>query len=212
LLRSGINTGRVSVHSTLIAFASFAGIQASPAEPQAGLKLVPVPARIEVTGYGEVKPMPDVATISYTVRGEGAKSDDAGRAMTALGGRIDAALRGIDAAAEPHTSEVKVAAVRSDDCKEQSYGPPHLSTGSCAISGYVATQSVTLRTKAVKDSGTMIGLVGRAGGLNPQINSFDGGILAPCSNRRSLLPSQTPHRRLPPLLPLVTFSSEGSSV
>jgi uncharacterized protein YggE len=157
----------------LIAFASFAAIQASPAAPQAGFRLEPVPPRIEVSGYGEVKYMPDVATITYTVRGEGPTSDDAVREMTASGARIDAALHAVDAAAEPHTSEVKVAVVRSNDCKEQEYGPPQLSTGACAISGYVATQSVTLRTLAVNKSGTMVGLVGRAGGLSPRIDSFN---------------------------------------
>ncbi len=161
------------MHTTLIAFASFAAVQAAPGAPQAGFKLVPVPARIEVTGYGEVKTMPDVATIEYTIRGEGPTSDDAVRAMTASSVRIDAAVHAIDLAAEPHASEVKVAAVRSTDCKEQEYGPPQLSTGACAISGYVATEAVTLRTLAVKDAGTIVGLVGRAGGLTPRIGSFD---------------------------------------
>jgi uncharacterized protein YggE len=159
------------LHTTLIAIASFAAVQAL-GQPQTGFQLLPVPARLVVTGHGEVKYMPDIATITYTIRGEGATSDDAVRAMTASGARIDAALHSIDAAAEPHTSEVKVAAVRSDDCKEREYGPPQLSAGACAIAGYVATQSVTLRTLAVKDAGTMVGLVGRAGGLNPQIENF----------------------------------------
>jgi uncharacterized protein YggE len=157
---------------TLIALASLAAVQAPPAAPQAGFQLLPVPARMEVTGYGEVKYMPDVATITYTVRGEGATSDEAVRAMTAAAARIGAAVHEIDAAAEPKTSEVRIAAVRSTECKEQEYGPQQLSTGACAISGYVATQSVTLRTLAVKDSGTLVGLVGRAGGLSPRIESF----------------------------------------
>jgi len=160
------------VRTSLIAFASIVASQAASAAPQAGFQLLPVPARIEVTGYGEVKYMPDVATITYTARGEGPTSDDAVRAMTASETRIDAALDQIDAAAQPNTSEVKIDAVRSTDCKEQDYGPQQLSTGACAISGYVATQSVTVRTAAVKDSGTMVGLVGRAGGLNPRIESF----------------------------------------
>jgi uncharacterized protein YggE len=162
----------MSVHVILIALASLAAVQAAPAAPQAGFQLLPVPARMEVTGYGEVKYMPDIATIAYTIRGEGPTSDEAVRAMTAAAARIDAAVRGIDAATEPKTSDVKVAAVRSTDCKDQEYGAPQLSTGPCAIAGYVATQSVTLRTPAVKDAGTLVGLVGRAGGLNPRIESF----------------------------------------
>jgi uncharacterized protein len=156
----------------LIALGSAVAIQTASAAPQAGFQLLPVPARIDVTGYGEVKYMPDVATITYTMRGEGPTSDEALRAMTAAAARIDAAVRGVDSAAEPKTSEVKIAAVRSTDCKEKEYGPPQLSTGPCAIAGYVATQSVTLRTAAVDGAGTMVGLVGRAGGLDPRIESF----------------------------------------
>lgn len=164
--------GRGCVPATLIAFAFAAAAQASPTSPQAGFQLLPVPARIDVTGYGEVKYMPDVATITYTVRGEGPTSDEAVRTMTGVQARVDAAVRAIDAAAEPKTTEVRIAAVRSTDCKEQQYGAPQLSTGPCAIAGYVATQLVTLKTVAVKDAGTLVGLVGRAGGLDPRIESF----------------------------------------
>lgn len=160
------------MHKTLIAVAALAASQPGLAAPQAGFQLLPVPSRLDVSGYGEVKYMPDVATITYTIRGEGPTSDEAVRAMTASAARIDAAVHSVDAAAEPKTSEIRIAVVRSTDCKEQDYGPPQLSTGACAISGYVATQSVTLRTLAVKDSGTLVGLVGRAGGLNPRIESF----------------------------------------
>ena len=156
----------------LIAFVYLATSQAGSAAPQAGFQLLPVPARIEVSGYGEVKYMPDIATIGYTIRGEGPTSDDAVRAMTTAAARVQAAIRVVDVAAEPKTNEVRIAEVRSTDCKEQTYGPPQLSAGACAISGYVATQSVTLRTQAVKDSGTLVGLVGRAGGLNPRLESF----------------------------------------
>ena len=161
------------MQTSLIVFASLAAMQAASAAPQAGFQLLPVPARIEVTGYGEVKTIPDVATISYTIRGEGATSDAAVRAMTASAALIDGAIGAVDGAAEPQTSEVKVEAVRSSDCKERDYGPQQLSTGACAISGYVATQSITLHTLDVKDAGTIVGLVGRAGGLDPRINSFD---------------------------------------
>ena len=160
------------MRKVLIAFAYLATSQLSSAAPQAGFQLLPVPARIEVSGYGEVKYMPDIATIGYTIRGEGPTSDDAVRAMTTSAARVRDAIRLVDAAAEPKTNEVRIAEVRSTDCKEQTYGPPQLSTGACAISGYVATQSATLRTRAVKDSGTLVGLVARAGGLNPRLESF----------------------------------------
>lgn len=156
--------------TALLAFASAAAVQAAP---QSGIRLMPVPPRIEVTGYGEVKSPPDVATIMYTVRGEGRTSDDAVRAMTVSAAHIDSAVHAVDAAAEPQTSEVKVAAVRGSDCKDRDYGPAQLSTGACAISGYVASQSVTLHTLDVKDAGTIVGAIGRASGLDPRIGSFD---------------------------------------
>ena len=134
---------------------------------------IPEGPKIIVGGYGEVKTMPDIARIEYVVRGEGATSDEAVRAMTVAAARIEAALHAIDPAAEPHTSEVKVVVVKSNDCKEREYGPPQLSTGVCTIAGYVATQSVSVRTGAVKDAGTMVGLAGRGGGLNARIAAFD---------------------------------------
>ncbi len=157
----------------LIALAALAGVQAGFVSAQPVIQAVPERPRIIVDGYGEVKTQPDVAIITYTVRGEGATSDDAVRAMTASGARIETALRSVDPAAEPRTSEVKVDQVKSDDCKEQDYRAPQLSTGPCAILGYVGRQSVTVRTAAVMDAGTMVGLVGRGGGYNAQISSFD---------------------------------------
>lgn len=155
----------------VIALAALIGSDAVSAYAQPVIQ-VPERPQIVVAGYGEVKTMPDVATITYTARGEGPTSDDAVRSMTAAESRIDGALRSIDAAADPRTSEVKVAAVRSNDCKEREYGPVQLSTGACAIAGYVATQSATVLTRAVNDAGTMVGIISRAGGLDPSIDNF----------------------------------------
>jgi hypothetical protein len=93
--------------------------------------------------------------------------------MTAQGARIEGALHNVDTAAEPLTGDVKVTPVRSDDCKESGDYSPQLSTGPCAILGYVATQSVIVRTGAVKDAGTMVGLVGRGGAFEARIGSFE---------------------------------------
>jgi uncharacterized protein len=157
------------MRAKLIALAVLVAGQAVPASAQ---PQVPQRPQIVVGGYGEVKTIPDIATISYTARGEGPTSDDAVRAMAAAEARISGAVQTIDKTAQPQTSEVKVAAVRSDDCKEREYGPVELSTGACAISGYVATQSVTVRTAAVNDAGTMVGLISRVGAMDPTISSF----------------------------------------
>lgn len=128
--------------------------------------------KIVVTGYGEVMTPPDLAIISYTARGEGSTSDEAVHSMTAQSAKIETELRKIDLTAEPRTDEVKVVPVRSNDCGEQDYDSPQMSKGACTILGYVATQSVTVRTIAVKDAGTMVGLVGRGGAFDAQIRNF----------------------------------------
>jgi len=129
---------------------------------------------IIVDGYGEVKTNPDLATISYTLRGEGVTSDEAVRAMVVSGARIEAALRGIDPAVDPQTSKVEVSPARSADCKASDEdSSAQLSKGACAIVGYVATQSVTVDTADVKDAGTMTGLAGRGGAFDARVDSFD---------------------------------------
>jgi uncharacterized protein YggE len=157
----------------LIGIALLAGMQAQLAAAQPVIQAVAERPRIVVEGYGEVKTAPDLAIITYTIRGEGSASDDAVRAMTTRGASIEAAIRNIDDDAEPLTSEVKVTPVRSDDCKETDYGSPQLSSGACAVLGYVATQAVKVYTKAVNGAGTMVGLIGRGGAFDAQIDSFE---------------------------------------
>jgi uncharacterized protein YggE len=157
----------------LIAIAALAAGQATSSFGQPVIQAVPERPRIIVDGYGEVRTPPDLAVVTYTLRGEGATSDDAVRAMVAQGTRIDGALAGLDRKAVPLTGDLKVTPVRSDDCKETDYGSPQLSTGPCAVLGYVARQSVTVRTAAVRDAGTMVGVIGRGGGFDAQISSFD---------------------------------------
>jgi len=131
--------------------------------------------KIMVDGYGEATTVPDLAILSYSVRGEGTTSDDAVRTMTAAGARIEASLQRIDAAAKPTTSGVRVAPVRASACKDRDYDndDEQLSKGVCAIIGYVATQSVELRTLQVNAAGTMVGVAGRGGALNSQLSRWD---------------------------------------
>ncbi|MEQ7873189.1 SIMPL domain-containing protein [Sphingomonas sp. ASV193] len=127
---------------------------------------------ILVSGHGEVKTDPDQAVIGYTLRGEGATSDDALRAMVVQGKAIEGGIRALDRNAIPRTNDVSTQPVRSDACKENSYGAKQLSTGACAVLGYVATQSITVETSHFKDAGTMVGLASRGGASNASINSF----------------------------------------
>lgn len=127
-----------------------------------------------MAGFGEVKTMPDVATITYTLRGEGATSDEAVREMVSAGNRIEAALYRLDTAAEPKTDDVRVKPVKASTCKDRDYdSDDQLSKGACAIVGYIATQVVTIRTNKTMDAGTMVGLLGRGGAYNARITGFE---------------------------------------
>jgi len=147
----------------------------SGAVPAAAQMQVNVPASdngIRVVGSAEVKALPDLAIITYTLRGEGQSSDDAVRAMATAGARIASAIGLIDPAAEPQTDKVQVTPVKGSECKERDYGAKQLSTGVCATIGYVAEQDVTVRTTLPNDSGTIVGLIGRNGGEDAQLENF----------------------------------------
>jgi len=153
-----------------IAAALLTAVQASASWSQAAAE----PPKILVDGYGEVKTAPDLAVITYNVRGEGATSDDAVRAMTTIAARIEASLRRVDAAALPTTGGVRVSPVKGSACKDGEYSDSEqLSKGACAIIGYVATQSVEVQTSDVKDAGTMVGLAGRGGAFTAQLGRWD---------------------------------------
>lgn len=128
---------------------------------------------IEVNGSGEVETAPDTAIVKFAIRGEGRTSDDAVRDMVANGKTIFAALAALDPAAEPTTDKVEAQGVRGQQCNERShYDNKQLSTGICAVIGYVASQDITIRTHNVKDAGTMVGIASRGGAGNAEIDRF----------------------------------------
>ena len=73
--------GRCSMGFKLIGLAFIAVMQAETAVAQPVIQAVPERPRIVVDGYGDIKTPPDLATITYTVRGEGSSSDSAVRSM-----------------------------------------------------------------------------------------------------------------------------------
>lgn len=125
--------------------------------------------RITVTGSGRATTPPDLATIEYRVIGEGATSDGAVAALVAARKATDAGLASLGQPA-PGAREVSVNEVRDKDCPR--YGPPQLSSGACAVTGYVASVTMTLRTGAVGKAGTVVGLLGRLGARDPHVTDF----------------------------------------
>lgn len=129
----------------------------------------PIP-RIIVSGTGQVSTPPDRVAIQFSVHGEGATSDEAVSAMVAKRKAIDGGIATFGKA-DAKASNISIAEVRGRDCNRGNY-QSKLSTGECAIIGYTADIQMELRTDAVKDSGTIIGLIGRLGGTNPHIERF----------------------------------------
>ncbi len=129
---------------------------------------------ILVSGSGEVETDPDRAKISYSLRGEGSTSDDAVRAMVAMGEKVEAAIKGIDPKADARTGSVTSEPARSASCGGEDYNArEQLSKGVCAIQGYIATQQITVTTALVKEVGTMAGLAARHGAESAQARQFE---------------------------------------
>ena len=130
------------------------------------------PPRITVTGSASVATPPDVATVGYSVHGEGATPDAALGMLVAKRTAIDGGLAGLAGATPGEGGEVSVREVRGHDCNRDGNDEPQLSTGACAIIGYTADLSLRFRTAAVRDAGTMAGLIARLGGSNARVEGF----------------------------------------
>lgn len=140
--------------------------------------------RIIVEGNGNVKTPPNLAIIAYEVRGEGKTNDEALRALVATAAKIENGLRSMDPTVAPKVGDLTVTTVRGEDCKAGRYNDgPKLSTGACAIVGYVAGQNFTATTTKITDAGTMVGLAGRNGATGPQISKFDIADPKPAKNQ-----------------------------
>lgn len=130
------------------------------------------PAVIRVIGNGSVETAPDIAVVTFALRGEGATSDDAVRALVATRGPIERALAG---KAELRTGRLAINAARDKACdaSDGDYDAKlRLSTGPCAIRGYVASLAVTARVRPVAEAGTLLGLIGRLGAVDPSLREF----------------------------------------
>ena len=131
------------------------------------------PPQIQVSATGTAKTPPDRVTVAYRVRGEGATSVEATAKLRdsakAIRNGAEGLLRG---AMELHASDFDIAPVRSRECTQNSYGQAQLSTGPCAILGYVATMPVSIDTPRIGDAGTLVGLIGRLGGLDAGLQRY----------------------------------------
>ncbi|MBH0113178.1 SIMPL domain-containing protein [Novosphingobium sp. YJ-S2-02] len=130
--------------------------------------------RILVSAKGTVKTEPDIAVITYDLRGEGTTSDDALKQLKVRSEATERAAYGfVGKPRKIETGTLSIRPVRGQNCNMSSYSPARLSQGECAILGYTAEVKVTLRTDKVEDAGTLAGLIGRNGALNPNVARFE---------------------------------------
>ena len=130
------------------------------------------PPAIVVIGLGSVETPPDMATLGFNVRGEGATADEATAALVARQKAVLQGLRSLDRKLEVHTGTVAITETRSGNCNTYSDRDEKLSTGPCAITGRIARIETTVVMSSVKDAGTAVGLAGRLGASNVVIQSF----------------------------------------
>lgn len=132
----------------------------------------PLPRVVEVSGNGEVSTPPDIATLGFTITGEGKTPDEA---AAALAGKHRAVTAGLQNLLGPHTAitatQVNTGTATGPQC--QRYGPVRLSEGDCAILGYVASLTGQARTRAVAQAGTAAGLALRLGAREARITGFE---------------------------------------
>lgn len=130
---------------------------------------------IQVTGTGVVRTDPDVALLDIYLRGEGATPDDATRALATKQRAVTDGLNGLlGRGSEATASNVTVIEARGEACADaRGYASrPRLSTGECAVIGYIATMQLALRTAAVAKAGTAAGLASRLGASDARLQSF----------------------------------------
>lgn len=131
------------------------------------------PSQILVSASGTAETPPDMVTVSFMLRGEGTTSDEAVTRLRDNAKTLSAGVSGLlQKAVDYHSSQFAIASIRGKDCDQNTYGQQRLSTGPCAIIGYVATMPVTVDTPRVADAGTLTGLIGRLGGLDARVDRF----------------------------------------
>ena len=136
------------------------------------------PTIVTVDAQSFVESNPDMATISFDLRGEGATSNDAAQALVDSEKRIYASLAAQSHSIEIEDDEFQIRALHSPECANPSseigYEDEVVSfiDGDCAITGHIASKSVIVRTPTIDDAGTLASLASREGALNAEVASF----------------------------------------
>jgi uncharacterized protein YggE len=164
--RGGVKTMKLPI---LMTFAASFMVSTSYAATTA-----PDVPRLVVLGRGTVKTPPDIALLSFTIRGEGATSDAAAKELMRKRTSIVDGLSGqLKQVLTVNLGELSILEARDRACDaDDDSNRPRLSSGSCEVRGFVAQISASLHLTPIADAGTALALATRLGASNAHINEF----------------------------------------
>ena len=141
--------------------------------PQAVLAQVAPERTVQVTGTGIVQTLPDIALLDIYFRGEGSTPDAATTQIVAKQKAVTDGLVGLLGSNNELTgSNVTIIEARSGTCVQGYGNQPRLSTGDCAVTGFIATMQTRVRTRAVEKAATAAGLASRLGASDARVQGF----------------------------------------
>lgn len=143
--------------------------------PQSGIAQNASERTVQVTGVGIVQTVPDIANLDIYLRGEGPTPDAATAALSAKQKAVSTGLAGLlGPNSDFTTSNVTVIEARGGGCADaRGYGSqPRLSSGECAVAGFIATMQARVRTQAVEKAATAAGLASRLGASDARLQGF----------------------------------------
>jgi uncharacterized protein YggE len=130
---------------------------------------------VQVMGTGVVQTVPDIALLDIYLRGEGATPDAASTAIATKQKAVSEGLAGLLGPGNELTAgNVTVIESRGSACMDaRGYNSqPRLSTGDCAVTGFIATMQTRLKTRAVSKAATAAGLASRLGASDARVQGF----------------------------------------
>ncbi len=130
---------------------------------------------VQVMGTGIVQTVPDIALLDIYLRGEGATPDAATTAIAAKQTAVSEGLTSLLGSGNELTAgNVTIIEARGSSCADaRGYGSqPRLSTGDCAVTGFIATMQTRLKTRAVGKAATAAGLASRLGASDARVQGF----------------------------------------
>jgi uncharacterized protein YggE len=129
---------------------------------------------INVVGNGRVERPADYAFLNFSLRGEGATSPEAIKALALAQARLEASLPKLPGkpATETRSFNLQIREVRAKGCENRGY--PQLTSGDCTVVGSIATQNFQLRVTPAAKAGDAASLVAQLGGAD--VNASGGGV------------------------------------